>query len=153
MIIKKGNSPNDMSRNMQTSLKWTGKRGFIGETESGNKVKIDIAIEKGGENTGPAPMELLLLSLGGCTGIDVASILEKKRAKLEGIEIKLEAEQAEEHPKVFKKINIKYLFRGEDLKDADLKRAIELSQEKYCSVTAMLEKTADISYTWAIKKE
>jgi len=138
---------------MEAKLRWFGKRGFVGETESGHKVRMDIAIEKGGENTAPAPMELLLLSLGGCTGIDVVSILAKKRARLEGMEIKLEAEQAEEHPKVFKKIKIEYLFRGEDLKDADLKRAIELSQEKYCSVTAMLQKTAELSYTWVIKKE
>jgi putative redox protein len=135
---------------MQVKLNWTEKRGFIGETESGHKINIDIAIEKGGGNTGPAPMELVLLSLGGCTGIDVASILEKKRAKIEAIEIKLEAEQAEEHPKVFKKIKIEYIFQGKDLKHSDLKKAIELSQEKYCSVTAMLNKTAELSYTWKI---
>ena len=138
---------------MQTSLKWTGKTGFMGETETGNKLKMDIPVEKGGENTGPAPMELLLLSLGGCTGIDVVTILAKKRARLEGLEIKLEAEQAEDHPKVFKKIKIEFLFHGEELKDSDLKRAIELSQDKYCSVTAMLQKTAEISYSWTIKKE
>ena len=135
---------------MQTSLKWTGKTGFIGETESGNKVKMDISVEKGGENTGPAPMELLLLSLGGCTGIDVVTILAKKRVKLGGLEIRLEAEQAENHPKVFKKIKMEFFFHGEDLKNSDLKRAIELSQEKYCSVTAMLNKTAELSYTWKI---
>ncbi len=135
---------------MQVEIKWVGKREFIGETESGNKIRIDIAIEKGGENTGPAPMELILLALGGCTGLDVVSILEKKRVKLEGMEIKIEAEKTENHPRVFSKIKIEYLFRGKDLKESDLKNAIELSQEKYCSVSAMLNKTAELSYTWKI---
>ncbi|MDP2960847.1 MAG: OsmC family protein [candidate division Zixibacteria bacterium] len=135
---------------MQAKIKWVGKREFIGETESGNKIRMDIAIEKGGGNTGPTPMELVLLALGGCTGLDVISILEKKRAKLEGIEIKINAEKTEEHPKVFKKIKIEYIFRGKDLKESDLKTAIELSQEKYCSVSAMLNKTAELSYTWKV---
>jgi len=135
---------------MQAKINWTGKRKFSGETESGHKLSMDIAVEKGGENTGPTPMELVLLALGGCTGLDVVSILEKKRAKLEGMEIKINAEKTEEHPKVFKKIKIEYIFRGKDLKESDLKTAIELSQEKYCSVSAMLNKTAELSYTWKI---
>jgi putative redox protein len=135
---------------MQAKIKWVGKRGFIGETESGNKIRMDIAMEKGGGNTGPTPMELVLLALGGCTGLDVISILEKKRAKLEGMEIKIEAEKTENHPKVFKNIKIEYLFQGKDLKESDLKTAIELSQEKYCSVSAILKKTAELSYSWTI---
>ena len=135
---------------MEAKINWIGKREFIGETESGNKIRMDIAIEKGGGNTGPTPMELVLLALGGCTGLDVVSILEKKRAKLEGMEIKIEAERTENHPKVFKKIKIEYLFKGKDLKESDLKTAIELSQEKYCSVSAMLNKTAELSYTWKV---
>jgi putative redox protein len=111
---------------------------------------MDIAMEKGGGNTGPTPMELVLLALGGCTGLDVISILEKKRAKLEGMEIKIEAEKTENHPKVFKNIKIEYLFQGKDLKESDLKTAIELSQEKYCSVSAILKKTAELSYSWTI---
>ena len=135
---------------MQAKIKWVGKRGFIGETESGNKIRMDIAMEKGGGNTGPTPMELVLLALGGCTGLDVISILEKKRAKLEGMEIKIEAEKTENHPKVFKNKKIEYLFQGKDLKESDLKTAIELSQEKYCSVSAILKKTAELSYSWTI---
>ena len=138
---------------MEAKVKWTGKRSFLGETESGHKVKMDIAIEKGGENTGPTPVQLMLVTLGACTGIDVALILEKKRVELEGLEIKLEAEQAESHPKVFKKINLEFIFQGKDLKEADLENAIELSKNKYCSIGAMLEKTAEINYTWTIKTE
>ncbi len=138
---------------MKGKVIWTGKRGFLGETESGHKVKMDIAIEKGGENTGPPPVQLMLVALGACTGIDVVSIMEKKRAKVEGVEIKLEAEQAENYPKVFKKINLEFIFQGKDLKEADLKNAIELSKNKYCSIGAMLEKTAEIGYSWRIEKE
>ena len=135
---------------MQAEIKWVGKREFIGETESGHKLSMDIAVEKGGENTGPTPMELVLLALGGCTGLDVVSILEKKRSKLEGMEIKINAEKTENHPRVFSKIKIEYVFKGKDLKESDLKTAIELSQEKYCSVSGMLNKTAELSYTWKI---
>lgn len=138
---------------MQARIIWTGKRGFIGETDSGHKVKMDLAVEKGGENTGPPPMQLLLIALGGCTGIDVASILEKKRVRLESMEIKLEAEQAEDYPKVFRRINIEFIFKGKDLKEADLRNAIELSKNKYCSIGAMLEKTAEITYTLIVKGE
>lgn len=136
---------------MQSKLKWAGKRGFIDETESGHKVRMDTAIEKGGENNGPTPTELLLSALGGCTGIDVASILEKKRAKLEEMEIKIEAEQAQDYPKVFKRINVEFILHGENLKEADIKHAVELSKNKYCSVGAMLGKTAEINYIWKIK--
>lgn len=136
---------------MWTKIKWLGKRRFEGETESGHRVKMDIAIEKGGENTGPPPMELMLTALGGCTALDVIHILEKKRVKLEGIEIKLEAEREDEHPRVFKKIKIEYIFQAKDLKESDLKNAVELSADKYCSVSAMIRKTAELDYSWIIK--
>jgi len=136
---------------MLTKIKWLGKRKFEGETESGHKVKMDIAIEKGGENTGPTPMELVLTALGACTGLDVVPILEKKRVKLDGLEIKLEAERADTHPRVFNKIKIEYIFQGQDLKESDLKNAVELSADKYCSVSLMIKKTAELEYSWVIK--
>ncbi|HVP36454.1 MAG TPA: OsmC family protein [Terriglobales bacterium] len=136
---------------MLTKIKWLGKRKFEGETESGHKVKMDIAIEKGGENTGPTPMELVLTALGACTGLDVVPILEKKRVKLDGLEIKLEAERADTYPRVFKKIKIEYIFQGNDLKEADLKNAVELSADKYCSVSSMIKKTSELEYSWKIK--
>ncbi len=136
---------------MRTTIKWLGKRKFEGETESGHKVKMDIAIEKGGENTGPTPMELVLTALGACSGLDVVPILEKKRVKLDSLEIRLEAERADEHPRVFKKIKIEYVFHGKDLKESDLKNAVELSADKYCSVSGMIRKTAELEYSWVIK--
>lgn len=136
---------------MWTKIKWLGKRRFEGETESGHRVKMDIAVEKGGENCGPTPMELVLTALGACTGLDVVPILEKKRVKLDGLEIKLEAERADEYPRVFKRIKIEYIFQGENLKEPDLKNAVELSADKYCSVSAMIRKTAELEYSWVIK--
>jgi len=136
---------------MLTKIKWLGKRRFEGETQSGHKVKMDIAVEKGGENTGPTPMELVLTALGACSGLDVVPILEKKRVKLDSLEIKLEAERADEHPRVFKKIKIEYIFQGKDLKESDLKNAVELSADKYCSVSGMIRKTAELNYSWKIK--
>ncbi len=96
-------------------------------------------------------MELVLTALGACTGLDVVPIMEKKRVALDSLEIKLEAERAEEHPRVFKKIKIEYIFQGKNLKEADLKNAVELSADKYCSVSGMIKKTAELEYSWRIK--
>ena len=135
---------------MFINMSWKGSLTFEAETESWHKILLDAKQEVGGENKGPRPMEVLLVSLAGCTGMDVASILKKKRVNLEGMTVKINAEQAPEHPKIFTKINIEYNFTGRSIKDGDVKRAIELSQEKYCPVTAMLEEKAKITYNWNI---
>ncbi|MGH8004790.1 MAG: OsmC family protein, partial [Limisphaerales bacterium] len=113
-------------------------------------VPMDTVVEKGGDNTGPSPMELLLLSLGGCTGMDVAAFLKKRRVEPAGLEIEIEAERAKEHPQVFTKATILYKIKGEGIKESDVKWAVELSQHKYCSVTAMFSKTAQIDFRWKI---
>ncbi len=95
-------------------------------------------------------MEVLLVSLAGCTGMDVASILAKKRVNLHKMSVKVDAEQAPQHPKYFTKIDVEFNFVGEDIKEEDVKRAIELSQDKYCSVSVMLKDKAEISYRWNI---
>ena len=123
---------------------------FAGKTDSGHWVMMDGPENFGGSNAAIRPKELLLLSLGGCTGSDVTSILSKKRVKLEGFELNLTAEMTEEHPQVYTKINIEYVFKGKDLKPADLERAIELSLTKYCGVTAMLQKAIDITHSYSI---
>ena len=135
---------------MLINMSWKGNLAFEAETESWHKILLDAKREVGGEGKGPRPMEVFLVSLAGCTGMDVASILKKKRVNLEGMTVKINAEQAPEHPKIFTKINIEYNFTGKDIKDEDVKRAIELSQEKYCPVTAMLEEKAKITYKWNI---
>ncbi|OGU34633.1 MAG: osmotically inducible protein OsmC [Ignavibacteria bacterium GWB2_35_6b] len=125
---------------------------FAGKTDSNNWVMMDGPEGFGGSGAAIRPKELLLLSLGGCTGSDVASILQKKRIKLDGFEMNIEADMTEEHPKVYTKINVEYVFYGKDIKAADVERAIELSQTKYCGVTAMLEKAMEITHSYRIEE-
>ena len=138
---------------MSARVKWTEGLQFVGTAESGHAVVLDGAPEVGGSNSAARPMELLLISLGGCTGMDVVSILKKMRVEWERFEIGLEAERAEEHPKAFTKIHLIYRIWGDDIPEDKLKRAIELSQERYCSVGAMLAKGAEISYEYQINPE
>lgn len=135
---------------MLTEFTWKGKMVFEAKTESGHSVVMDAKPEVGGEDNGPRPMELLMVSLGGCTAMDVVSILKKMRADLESMTINIHSEQAPEHPKIFTKINIEYNFTGRNITEKNVKKAIELSQEKYCSVTAMLKEKAEITYKWNI---
>ena len=126
---------------------------FAGKTDSNHWVMMDGPEKFGGSEAGIRPKELLLLSLGGCTGADVASILQKKRVELDGYEMNLSGEVTEEYPQVFTKIHIEYIFYGDNIDEKDVKRAIELSQTKYCGVTAMLKKSIEIDYSFRIKKK
>ncbi len=123
---------------------------FVGITESGHWVNVDGPPEFGGSSAAVRPKELILISLGACTGSDVVSILQKKRVKLAGFEVKLKANVAEEHPQVYTKIHIEYIFYGENLSTADLERAIDLSQNKYCPVTAMLRNSVEITNSYKV---
>ena len=135
---------------MKATVVWKEKIAFIGKSESGHSVRMDSSVEKLGDNSGPSPMELLLISLGGCTGMDVAAFLKKRRVEPEGIEIEIEAERAKEHPQVFTRATILYKIKGENVKESDVRWAVELSQSKYCSVTAMFSKTTNIDFRWKI---
>ena len=112
---------------------------------------MDGPEEFGGSNAGVRPKELLLIGLGGCTGSDVVSILKKKRVNLKDFEINIIANVADQHPQVYTKIHIEYVFYGDDLSVKDIERAIELSQTKYCSVTNMLNKAAEITHSYRIE--
>jgi len=125
---------------------------FAGKTDSNHWVIMDGPEEFGGSNAGIRPKELLLLGLGGCTGSDVVSILNKKRVKLEGFEMNIDSELCEEHPQTYTKMHIEYVFYGNDVMEKDVERAIELSQTKYCGVTKMFEKAAEITYSYKIVK-
>ena len=126
---------------------------FVGKTDSNHWVTMDGTIEFGGSDAGIRPKELLLLGLGGCTGSDVASILKKKRVKLDGFEINIKTEVTEEHPQVFTDLHIEYVFYGNDIDKNAVERAIELSQTKYCGVTKMLEKAVNISHSYRIEED
>jgi len=139
---------------MEAKVKWLANMQFVGEVPSGHNVLMDTRHEVGGENSAPAPMELLLIALGGCTGMDVVSILRKMKVEFESLEVGIRGERAFEHPKVYKKIELVYKVKGTGkmpVPPDKVKRAVELSQEKYCSITAMLKSTVEISYTTDIE--
>lgn len=123
---------------------------FAGLTESGHWVTVDGPPEFGGSSAAIRPKELILIALGACTGSDVVSILQKKRVKLGGFEVRLKAQVAEEHPQVYTKIHIEYVFYGDNLSTIDLERAIDLSQNKYCPVSAMLKGTVELTNSYVV---
>jgi len=125
---------------------------FIGKTDSNHWITMDGPENFFGSNAGIRPKELILLSLAGCTGSDVVTILQKKRTKLDNLEINITAEQQETHPQVYTKIHIEFLFYGKNIAEKDVERAIELSQTTYCSVTAMLQKSVEITHSYKIIK-
>lgn len=123
---------------------------FVGKSGSNFWLPMDSPKDMGGSEAGFSPKELLLLGLGGCTSIDVINILQKKRAGLTDYEVNITAELAEEIPRVYTKIHLEFIFYGSSLNEKDIDQAIQLSQSKYCSVTKMLEKAVDISYSYKI---
>ena len=128
---------------MQTaSIQWIGEEKFVATSPSGHAITVDSDRTS---NKAPGPMELVLMALGACTGTDVVSILKKKRQKLESLEVICSGERASEPPTVWIKLEVLYRLRGV-LDEAAVKRAIELSEQKYCSVSAMLAKTAKITF-------
>jgi putative redox protein len=132
---------------MQTaSIKWIGEEKFVATSPSGHAMTVD---SDRSSNKAPGPMELVLMALGACTATDVVSILEKKRQKLESLEVICSGERATEPPTVWTKLEILYRLRGQ-LDDTAVKHAIQLSEDKYCSVAAMLRKTAAVSWRYEI---
>jgi putative redox protein len=132
---------------MQTgSVRWIGEQKFVGVSPSGHALALDADSKS---NTAPSPMELTLLALGACTATDVVIILQKKRQKLESLEVVCSGERAPEPPKVWTKLELLFRLRGK-LEEKAVNDAIKLSEEKYCSVSAMLKKTAHISWRFEI---
>ena len=125
---------------------------FVAESGSGHAVVVDAAPDVGGRNLGARPMELVLMGTGTCSAIDVVHILRKARQAITGCTIDLEADRAEEDPKVFTRIRFHYVLTGKGMAVAQVERAIKLSKEKYCSATAMLAKTAAIEWDYEIRE-
>ena len=128
---------------MSTTAKisWIEGALFVAEGSSGHTITMDGAPDVGGRNLASRPMEVMLIGMGGCTAIDVVSMLRKQRQDIEGVEVSLVAEHAEEHPKVFTEVKLVYTVRGRKLNRPLIERAVGLSDEKYCSATAMFKKT------------
>ncbi len=135
---------------MKCRVKWLDHMSFVGESGSGHSLVMDGAPEAGGRNLGVRPMEMLLLGLGGCTAFDVVTILHKSRQKMVDCEVEIEAERADSIPKVFTRIHIHFIVSGQDLDRGKVGRAVELSADKYCSASRMLEKTAEITHDFEV---
>lgn len=135
---------------MEATVRQVDGITMVGKADSGVWVTMDGPAEFGGSEAGVRPLELFLLGLGGCTGMDVISILAKKRAPLDDLEVHIEADKAGEHPKVFTEIRIKYVFYGKGLNPKHVEEAISLSQDKYCSASAMLKKACEIKHEYEI---
>jgi putative redox protein len=125
---------------------------FIGKAQSNHWIAMDGPEEFQGSNAATRPKELILIGLAGCSGSDVSSILSKMRENVTRFEIDVDAESATEHPKVFTKIHLKYRFWGENLKNENIEKAINLSQDKYCTVSAMLKPTVEITHSMEINQ-
>jgi len=139
---------------MKSRVKWVEGAMFVGESASGHAVVMDGPPEGGGKNLGVRPMEMLLLGMGGCTAYDVVHILKKARQPVVDCAVELEAERSEEVPKVFTKIHAHFVVTGKaGLKDAQVKKAIDLSAEKYCSASIMLGKACPITHDYEVKLE
>lgn len=137
---------------MDAKVTWKQRLSFIGTADSGFEVDLGSKTEFGGDNDGFRPIELVAIGLAGCTAMDVISILLKKRQHVTHFEVQVHAERAEEHPKVFTHVNIKYLVEGHDIDPASVERAIELSTTKYCPSHAMLSKAVKIDHTYEIRQ-
>ena len=135
---------------MNISVNWVDGMLMVGKSHSGHSITMDGPPEIGGDNLGVRPMEMLLLGVAGCTMIDVVTTLKKMRQELTHCETKVNAERANDHPKVFTDIHIQFLIKGNDLDSKKVEKAITLSAEKYCSASIMLGKTASISHDFEI---
>ena len=127
-----------------SSVRWDSGMAFRVE-QDGHSFMLDASPEAGGRDLGPRPKALLLSGLGACTAIDVVSILDKMRVKLDGLEVQVSAETRDEHPRIYTGIHVRYVFRGKDLPLEKLERAVKLSEETYCGVSAMLRPAVPIT--------
>ena len=131
---------------MESKVVWKGRMAFTGSSDSGYLIPLDAKKRAGGHEMGFQPLQLFAIGLVGCTGMDVISILQKKRQEVTEFEVSAHIERAEEHPKVFTKIVIEYKVTGKGIDQQSVERAVELSETRYCPAQAMLEKAAEITH-------
>lgn len=135
----------------KVQMAWLDGMAFEAEV-NGHKIVVDAVENVGGRDRGPRPKPLLLASLAGCTAMDVISILNKMRVEVEAFNVEVVAEQTEEHPKVYSHIKLIYKFKGKDLPMDKLQKAVDLSQERYCGVSAMLRKAAELTFEIVVEE-
>lgn len=134
------------------TTKWLGNMAFESNNPSGNDLIIDVAPENGGEGRGYRPKALMLSSLAGCSGLDVASLIKKMKLEVEEFSIETFADLTEEHPQIYDRVTIEYHFKGNNLDEKKLQRAVDLSIEKYCGVMEMFRKFAELEIRTIFKK-
>ncbi len=133
-------------------ISWVDGALFVAEGGSGHTLTMDGAADVGGRDLASRPMEVVLMGMGGCTAIDVVAMLKKQRQEIEGVEVSLVAERADEPPKVFTSVKVVYTVRGRKLNRALIERAVSLSEDKYCSATAMIRKSAAVSHEVVVEE-
>lgn len=138
---------------MKATVKWLDHMSFVGESGSGHSVVMDGPPDDGGRNLGVRPMEMVLLGMGGCTAFDVVHILKRARQNIVDCHVELEAERAADIPKVFTKIHAHYIIKGKGLDAKKVERAINMTAEKYCSVSIMLAHSVEITHDFEIIEE
>ncbi len=126
---------------------------FDVETGSGHHLLLDAAEHNGGQDKGPRPMEMLLVALATCSGMDILAILRKKRQDITAYEVRVLGERTEDHPKIFVEIAVEHIFTGHAIRPEAVQRAIELTEERYCGASAMLGKTAKLTHTFRVVEE
>jgi len=138
---------------VKAKITYSGGMQFIASADSGHAVVMDADASVGGDNTGSRPMELLLMGIGGCSGMDIISILKKKKQHVTGLEAHVSGTMAENYPHKYTEISIEFIVRGKAVSEEAVKRAVQLSMEKYCSVKATLEGSAKITFSYKILEE
>jgi putative redox protein len=141
----------DPSPSRFVNVKWNGGLQFVATDSSGHSIVMDASKSFGGEDSGFSPLQLLLVALGGCTGMDVVNILRKERQEVDDLEILVSGERAEEPPRVYNYIRVEYRIKGKDIEEKAVQRAIQLSEDKYCSVGAMLRAKAKVTSNYSIQ--
>lgn len=137
---------------MKAIVKQLEGLSLVGKSDSNHWIPLDSVKSFGGAEAGTKPMEMMLIALGGCTSMDVLSILKKMREDVRDYDVELDAEKAEGHPAVFTKIHLHYIIIGKNINSENVDKAIDLSMNKYCSVSAMLKKSVDVTWDFEIKK-
>jgi putative redox protein len=135
---------------LTAKVKWVEGFQFVGESGSGHAIVMDASPEAGKVMTGMTPMEMLLVGIGGCSGMDVVSVLKKKRQEVVDIAVNVSGEKAESYPQKYTSIQLEFIITGKNISDDAVKKAVDLSMEKYCSVKATLEGSAKIVYSYKI---
>ncbi len=137
---------------MKAHIKQVEGLSLVGKSDSNHWVPLDSVKTFGGAEAATKPMEMVLIALGGCTSMDVLSILKKMRQDVRDFDVELDADRAEGHPSVFTKIHLHYIVKGKELKSENVNKAIDLSMNQYCSVSAMLKKSVDVTWDFEIQE-